>query len=771
MNRYLNLLLLAACLLAGPFLSAQIVQYPWPSGSELVNNSKYDIKARTFDPTSKAYGPWQDLKTLLSTQRSYDNHWKVGDDAGTDFMDDRSLSFASFAFIGAVEMEVTQKLSAQKARRVEIVPQGFGIAPHFFDGNTVRFMMYKPEYVSVHFEFGNADQSINRDSNRASGFDIKHGCMIFSDIPEAAVTQYAIPDTNSPGVVVWNNNTDLSVIRNADVIYFPAGEHEMRYHKDRWETTSSWDQADAVGNWVTTQAQYDNAPLYRGRLNLGKDNQRVYLAPGAIVYGGFHSDGYDNNWLYGRGIVTGRKHLMHEIIRPNSTIPINDPYIKVTQTKEAFVAYGTGAVYDGPIFLEAWHHTCPSGQNSRIRRLKIIGWCSNNDGIRPGSGSQVDQIFIKTSDDYDYARDAHTVRNSVIWPMVNGAVGQMGWNNLGSGFAEYYDMHVIHSEWHLGDFSKTNIGILCGGKADASIKLQRNILSGIHIEDPTNYLIAVALEGNSNTAGFLKDFTIQNITTEYPFQSPAGGLTKQELRGKNNTWVENWRFTNVFVDGVLITWDNYQDYFNLNLTGTNGNNTDANAKTRNILFDTQGAIYTISYSHNAGGVMRPGGADNEVQIAAGMDQVIHIVPDDGFRIGSITVDGVMKYQFENESLQERRPSWKFESISADHSIEVVFEQGNDFFDLSNPGVLSDLDPKKTGRVKIFPNPAIHELRLELPGKEPAEAIISDLQGRRLMAHPVVGGAATLSVSSLPSGMYQLMILQNDQQMVETFVKQ
>ena len=658
---------------------AEIITYPWPSESELINNAKFTFRVRQINP-SGTNGEWMSIPSLYSFQRSYADHWKVGGDAGTDVMSDRSLTFASFAFTGIIEVEITQKISSQNAKRVEISPKAFGFNPNYFDGKTVRFQMNAQKYVSVNFDFGALDKTINRDDNRASGYDIRHGCMILADLPEEKLSDgYPIPKPTDPGVVVWDNNTNLSTILNANIIYFPAGEHIMRDHKDRWERNSSWDKSEAAGNVVITKAQYDATTLYRGRLFLGKTNQKVYLAPGAIVYGGFHSDGNKNNWIYGRGIVTGRKHLMHEIVKPDATVAETTPYKLITQTKEAFCYFGDGAVYDGITFLEAWHHTCPSGKNTTIKRSKIIGWCSNNDGMRPGSGSKIDKVFIKTSDDYDYARDPHTVKNGVFWPGVNGAVGQLGWNNLGTGYAEYYNTYIINSEWHESTIAaKANIGIINGGKASAGIKLQNNIYQDMYIENRTNFLASVKTSGTAS--GFLKNFKIKNITTEYPFSNPAGVLVKQEMRGSGDTWVEDWVYTNVFIDGKLLTWDNYKNYFNLNLIGSNGNNTDDAAKCRNVTFNTEGEIYEITYSYNSGGNIRPVGTDKKIQVAAGMDQTIKIAPNDGFRIKSITVDGNLEYEYNNTNAINRKDAWVFFNVLSNHTIDVAFEAGDDFFD-------------------------------------------------------------------------------------------
>ena len=300
--------LLLCTLILGMFsLRAGITTYPWPTDSELFSDQNYEIRVRPFNESDSTFGNWVDLNEFYSYQRSYPEHWKCGGDAGTDFMSDRSLTFVSFEFTGTIEVEVTQKLSSTLAKRVEVSPKAFGFTPNYFDGKTVRFAMNSQKYISVNFDFGT--NAINRDDNRASGYDIKHGVMIFTEVPEAVKPfGYVIPEPGDPGVVVWDNSTPLSEILAADIIYFPTGETEMRTHPDRWERNSSWDLAEADQNWVRTESEYNNAKLYRGKLNLGKDGQKIYLAPGAIVYGGFHSHGHDNNWIYGTGIDTGRKH-------------------------------------------------------------------------------------------------------------------------------------------------------------------------------------------------------------------------------------------------------------------------------------------------------------------------------------------------------------------------------------------------------------------------------------------------------------------------------
>jgi hypothetical protein len=640
-------------------VDAQVNNYPWPASPDL-KSDKYEVKIREISATGDT-SPWINPFVFVSKPRNYtidkhgfeasefsgNSHNRVGGTAVTSFLEDRSLSFAMFAFAGKIEVEVT-KLYGTVASRVNVAPKAFGFAPHFFDGKTVRFYMDRPEYVSV--DFVSLD---NRDDDRYGGGDIKNGVMIFADKPESSAG-YVIPKTTDAGVVVYSDNVDLATLRNASIIYFPAGEHNLKNHKNN------------DNSWYYTVAQYDAAKLYRGRLDLGKDGQKVYLAPGAVVHGAFHSDGRKNNWLYGRGIVSGRKHLMHELIRPvdgaNGIL-----YVQTTQSKRAFCYYGDGAVYDGVVFLDAFHHTCPSGRNSNIKDIKIIGWSSNNDGVRPAANSTIDHVFIKTSDDYDYARDPHTVSNSVFWPMVNGAIGQMGWSNLGSGYAEYRNNYIINCEWSTAE--KGNIGFINGSMSSAGIKLQQNKLENIYLEGSVNYLVNCAVS-EGTAVGYYKDFTFKNIVVEKPFQNTNGTLVKQKMKGLGGTVLENWTFTNLIVNGELITQSNYKTYFDLNLDAQNNDNEKL---CKNIVFNSTGTLYTVTYTTNAGGTVSPAGKSGVITCIGGTKQTISIVPAAGKKIVNVKVDGVDK---------GRLQTVVFDNIAANHTIAVEFGTGNDYYNLS-----------------------------------------------------------------------------------------
>ncbi|MEH0152744.1 T9SS type A sorting domain-containing protein [Limibacter armeniacum] len=659
-------LLMILCLFCSFQALAQLELYNWPGSSD-IQSDKYSVRVRTYQNGTP--GTWQNMTEIMSKPRDYDTdkvgfpasdfitsggdlvHKICGGDASTEFLEDRTLTFVEFGFSGTIEVEVT-KLFGGAAPRVEVSPKAYGINPHYFDGTKVRFLLTEPRYVSVNF-----DVADNWDDDRYGGNNIKHGVMIFGDKPESQAG-YTIPSQTGANVVVWNNNTDISTILNADIIYFPPGDHKMKNHKDN------------ISTWQTNVTTQQNYPLYHGQLRLTKPGQKVYIAGGAYVRGAFNAKGNDDCWIYGRGIVSGRDHLMHEILNYGGT-NANGTWKQSTQIKEAFCHFATGAQYHGVIFKEAFHHTCPSGQNTVIKNIKIIGWCSNNDGIRPGGGSDIDGIFVKTSDDYDYARDPHEVRNSVFWPGVNGAVGMLGWGNLGTGFAEYRDNYIINSEWSSA--GKDNTGVF-GSVADDGIQLEYNVIERMAVEDKTAYLINVTLENkNGNSFGYIRNFLIKDVKVEQPFQLPNGTPVKQRMAGLSNNWIDGWVFTNLIVDGKLVKWNNYQNYFDLNLTGSNGSNTDAAKWVKNITFNSSGTIHNITVTANAGGSFFPSGNSGVIDCPAGTDQTVTILPSSGKKITDVLIDGVS---------QGRMQSVSFENVTGNHTVQIVFGTGNDYYDFT-----------------------------------------------------------------------------------------
>jgi len=483
---------------------AVVIDYPWPNTAP--TSTLYRVTINQAGVTNAMFTHYSEPNL---------NPGPDGDGV-TGVLEDRSMSYVQFAFTGEIDVEVT-KLYGTTAPRVEIAPKAYAIDPYFFDGRTVRFKLSpaaaRPEYISVNFV--TAD---NQDDDGAGGKDIKNGLMLFGDAPETD-----IPNTNSAGVVIYSPSVTSGQLASADIIYFPPGDHDL-------------------------QARYPSNPRMAS-MPIGKNGQKVYAAGGAFIRGALHGGGKDNLRVYGRGIFTGVNLYWHAILDSGGT-------------KDAFMAFSgtSGSIFEGVMVVNPTHHTWPSSQNNTYRNMKVIGWASNHDGLRPGGGSVIEEVFIKTSDDYDYARDPHVGRNSVIWPMRNGAFGQLGWNDLGTGFTTYSNLYFINAEWH--GYNR-NRGVI-GSVTQQGINLQSNLLENIYCENFLSLLANITIQfepadaWNAADPGWIRRFTFKNVILENTFKAANGSIIKNPLKGFTHSsgikaLVHDIQFVNLIAGNVLIT--------------------------------------------------------------------------------------------------------------------------------------------------------------------------------------------------------------------------
>lgn len=593
-------------------LTAEVITYSWPVTAPVSN--KYQVKIihnrERIEPIT--------LYSEPMLEQGPDG------DGVTGIVEDRSMSYVPFAFDEEVQVEAT-KLYGSEARRVEISPLSYGITPVFFDSRTVRFNLspeHNPAYISVNFI-----SEDNQDAGSNGAINVKHGLLLFADKPETGA-----PDLALPGVVDYTT-ASREQIENADLIYFPTGDHRVSEKFGR------------INNDVGTDA----------RIFLQRDGQQIYLAPGAIVRGSIDAQGHNGIKISGRGLITGEDFYWHYFQDPNSR-----------KGKTAFLDFmgSHDSSFDGFIVVNPTHHTMPSGRNSHIKNIKIIGWASNHDGVRPSAGSLVEEVFIKTSDDLDYARSPHVFKNSVIWPMRNGAFGMLGWNNLGTGFAKYNDIRFIHSEWDIPASRKRNTGII-GSVLNQGIFLEQNTVENIYAEWGTGMLANISIQYADNADpepvngswGELKDFTFKNIILEGTFKNSGNRLVKNQIKGFEKDGIKatihDFNFINVVAGSTLVTNANADQFFDI----------DPNT-TYNINFTTEGDIFTVSTQHNAGGRLSPAG---NLPTPSGMHRYINIIPDVGKTIADVKVDGM--------SIGARQLVY-LPSVSADHLVEVTFSNGD-----------------------------------------------------------------------------------------------
>jgi predicted amidohydrolase len=111
-----------------------------------------------------------------------------------------------------------------------------------------------------------------------------------------------------------------------------------------------------------------------------EDNARVYLAPGAVVYGGFRG-GPRNARIFGRGILDG-SNLSSSMLRLDGA---------------------SNVVVEGIIMRcgRAWQNTLQNCDNITYRNVKILSFVPYGDGIDPvcSRNIRIENCFFRCSDD------------------------------------------------------------------------------------------------------------------------------------------------------------------------------------------------------------------------------------------------------------------------------------------------------------------------------------------------------------------------------------
>lgn len=591
-------------------LNGTVVNFPWPA--TIPESDLYSVKAY-------ANGQPVDLFTHYSEPMLEQG---PDGDGVTGVLEDRSMSFVQFAFSGEIDIEV-EKLYGQPATRVEISPTGYGINPYYFDGRVARFRLEnlpdRTEYISVNFV--SAD---NVDGDGSGGFDIKNGLMLFGDAIEVNP-----PQPTDPGVVVYSDSVTNMQLASADIIYFEPGDYDL-------------------------ESRYPTNPR-KASLPFAKNGQEIYVAGGAFVRGALHGDGYDNLKVSGRGIFTGMDLHWHEIQNENGN---KDAFLDFTGSNDSD--------FEGFLIVNPTHHALPSSKRTDIENIKIIGWASNHDGIRPSDNSFVTGVFLKTSDDLDYARNVHTVQDSVIWPMRNGAFGQLGWNNLGTGNTTYVNNYFINPEWNE---YKRNRGII-GSVLNQGVDQANNLIENIYAENHLSLLANITIRYDAtapwdpNNPGEISDFTFRNIIID-DFTAANGSIVRNPISGFQRdgatAMIRDIEFINVVAGDELITQQNYSTYFDVDP-----------ATTSNITFTQEGNIHTVTATAGANGRMTPSG---ELPTPEGMNRTVNIIADPGYRIESVFVDGVDMGRLQNVT---------FDDVKEDHTVSATFVTGNDYFALDEP---------------------------------------------------------------------------------------
>lgn len=269
-----------------------------------------------------------------------------------------------------------------------------------------------------------------------------------------------------------------------------------------------------------------------------KDNQTVYLAPGALVYGGIRAKGVSNIKVLGRGVLDG-----------------DFRYSQMVLIEEC-----NDILFEGVTIRNSkhWTNTLVNCRDVEYKNVKVIGFGPSSDGINP-MGSQRVRIansFLRCTDDCVAIKamnplhpiDQILVENNIM-------IGYAYADGVTIGFetnAEYIRNVTVRNNDILMARGGSRVdghsgfSIICDGPARISNILFEDIrveqselkLFELHITDGTSY--------GQGPAGHINDVTIRNVDWFHEGPIVIYGYDENHL-------VQNVQFENCRVAGTPLT--------------------------------------------------------------------------------------------------------------------------------------------------------------------------------------------------------------------------
>jgi polygalacturonase len=284
-----------------------------------------------------------------------------------------------------------------------------------------------------------------------------------------------------------------------------------------------------------------------------KDNETVYIAAGAVVYGGIRATNASNIKVIGRGILDGNYEYRQMVQIENSS---NILFEGVT------VRNGRG-----------WTNTLINCRKVEYSNVKVLGFGPSSDGINPAGsqGVRITNCFMRCTDDC-VAIKAPDYNNPVqdIYVANNIMIGFAYADGVTIGFetnAEYVknvvvrDCDILLARGGSRVDGHSGFSIICDGPAvisnivfekirveQSEIKLfELNITDGtLYGEDPPGHIRDVTIrnvdwfhEGPIVLKGFDENHRVQNILFE---NCTVAGKPLKKLQNKIfqvNNYVDN----------------------------------------------------------------------------------------------------------------------------------------------------------------------------------------------------------------------------------------
>ncbi|MCC4211277.1 cellulose binding domain-containing protein [Leeuwenhoekiella parthenopeia] len=504
----------------------QITTYQWPKeqGQALISD-KYEVYVKSGSSEEVK------LEVLMS-------HSRFQGDFRANELEGRTFSFVNIDYNPENGESLTfrvVKLFGDNSQSIELVPKSYNLQPSIDSGNEVSFDINESsKYISVNFN--------GLDNQTPTYGWIKHMLCIFIN-----PGQNEIPESSSADAVIYSNSVPSETLKEAGLIYFPKGYHNLR-------------------NYTGGDVISDDGVLYL------QDGQSVYFEGGAFVEGLIdrNPEGANNQKIFGRGILSGRQYEWRA--SPLFEGPFHPEILRV----------GNNASIEGITVLDSPHHGIVGNDNVTIKNVKFNGWHANNDGIRVSSGSEISETFVRAVDDHFYNWNIY-VHDCVLWAGHNGAIMTYGWSNLRTGASLMENIDVINPEWTgLGnnngliasqvalDFSPRDYGTGSTLTTLRNIRIEGSIpgITNLKPRSETN-AIPSGPKVLEVQLGYLGDLLLDNIQVENQFnKGRIIGRQDATSDGSSSFLVKNVTLTNVEIGGVKLNEDNANIFFDIEETTT-----------------------------------------------------------------------------------------------------------------------------------------------------------------------------------------------------------
>jgi hypothetical protein len=286
---------------------------------------------------------------------------------------------------------------------------------------------------------------------------------------------------------------------------------------------------------------------YPGMMTL-EDNETLYIAGGALVYGGIRVKGSSNIKVMGRGILDGGfEHKRMVVLEHGSHIEFNGILIR------------NGV---------SWTNTIINCSDVKYENVKVISFGPGGDGINPLGTQKMeisncflrctdDCIAIKSPDSTHIVKDIKVLDNTMIGYAFSDGV-TIGFETNGPYVedVEVKDCDILLARGGSRVDGHSAFSIICDGPAIIrnivyeNIRIDKDVLKlfELHITDGTKYGI--------NPPGHIKNIHLKDIHW----------LSKRPiiLRGFDETHrVQDIVFENCTIEGMVVD-DPWPDIFEIN---------------------------------------------------------------------------------------------------------------------------------------------------------------------------------------------------------------